>query len=217
MADKTKWKRSFFSEVEPISMLDPLGSILGAIGEGEPFVYGYDDVVLMSGHSCPTVAGAFMVTAVALKALYQDDIPVRGDVRVLCKGQPEELGYGPMSQVITFITGASGDTGFKGLGGQYSRNKKLLFSTDSEYNTFIFQRIDNLKTVKVVYDPGVLPPDDELSALAPLNIQGRASDEEKARFGELWQERVRKILLEPYKNPGLLIVKTLEDFEFPEE
>ncbi len=42
----------------------------------------YLDVVKSAGHSCPTVAGAYLATREALKRLYGDELPERGAIRV---------------------------------------------------------------------------------------------------------------------------------------
>lgn len=214
--ETTKWKQGFFKDVEPIKLKDPLSYILGAQKEGEPFVFNYTDAVLLAGHSCPAVSGAYKVTAHALKALYGNDLPTRGTIKVLIKGGPADLGYGPQAQVISFITGASGVTGFKGLGGKYGRNNKLFFDAkEPEFNTFIFQREDTGKTVRVAYNPQAIPPDARMNDVAPLVMQGIANDEEKELFHSLWQGNVRKILLEDKKYPGLFEVTELKDFKFP--
>ncbi len=216
VTDMTRWRQDFFSEVEPIRLRDPLAYVLGAQDEGEPFVFTYTDAVKLAGHSCPAVSGAYRLTAKALKALYGDELPVRGEIKVLIKGAPTQLAYGPQAQVITLITGASGESGFKGLGGRYSRFNKLLFDReDFQFSTFIFQREDTGKTVKVTYNPSVVPQEPEINELTPKVLQGTATEEEKDRFITLWQGKVRRILLEDEKYPGLFEVEELEGFEFP--
>lgn len=214
--EQTKWKQDFFDKVEPIRLSDPLAYILGAQEDGEPFVFHYTDAVMLAGHSCPAVSGAYRVTARALKALYGDEIPERGSIKVLIKGGPADLAYGPQAQVISFITGASGATGFKGLGGRWSRNNKLFFDTsDPQFNTFIFQREDTGKAVKVTYNPQAISGDPRMNDLVPMVLQGTASKEEKELFIKLWQGNVRKILLEEDKYPGLISVEELTGFSFP--
>ncbi len=212
----TIWRQGFFEEVDPIRLIEPLAYVLGAQDEGEPFVFNYTDAVLVAGHSCPAVSGAYKLTAKALKALYGRDLPVRGEIRVLIKGGPGDLAYGPQSHVISLITGASGVTGFKGLGGNYGRNNKLFFdSKDVQFNTFIFQREDNGKAVQVVYNPQALPGDMRMNDLVPLVLRGKATKEQKELFYSLWQGNVKRILLEDEKYPGLFEVKELKDFSFP--
>jgi len=214
--ETTRWKQDFFEEVEPIRLTDPLAHVLGAQEEGEPFVFNYTDAVKLAGHSCPAVSGAYRITARALKALYGDDTPVRGSIKVLVKGGPEDLAYGPQAQVISLITGASGPTGFKGLGGRWGRKNKLFFDPENpEFNTFIFQREDTGKTVKVTYNPQAISGDPRMSELSQGVIQGTASAEDKELFIKLWQGNVRKILLEEEAHPGLITVTELEGFAFP--
>ncbi len=216
--DQTIWRQDFFKEVEPIKLKDPLSYLLGSQKEGEPFVFTYGDVVRLAGHSCPAVSGAYRLTQIALKGLYPEDLPVRGEILVLIKGKPTDLAYGPQSQVISFITGASGETGFKGLGGRFSRYRKLLFDTeDFQFNAFIFQREDTKKTLKITYNPQVLPQDKTLSDLTPTVVRGMATPEEKELFISLWQENVRRILLETDRYPGLFSVEELKDFKFPDK
>jgi hypothetical protein len=217
MKDKeTKWRQRFFDEVEPIRLKDPLSYVLGSQNEGAPFVFRYTDAVKLAGHSCPAVSGAYKLTQKALKALYGSELPVRGGIRVLIKGGAEQLAYGPQSQVISLITGAAGASGYKGLGRLFSRNKKLVFdSEDFRFNTFIFQREDTGKTVKVVYNPDKVPEDPEMVRLKPLVLGGAASEEEKERFIAIWQGKVKKILLEDGLYPGLFEIEELKDFRFP--
>lgn len=217
MAKKTtKWLQTFFDEVEPITLKEPLAYVLGAQDEDDVFVFNYSDAVLVAGHSCPAVSGAYKLTAKALKALYGKETPVRGEIRVLVKGGPTDLAYGPQSHVISLITGAAGVTGFKGLGGRYGRDNKLFFdSSDVQFNTFIFQRIDTGKAVKVTYNPQALPEDGRMSEVIPYVLRGIASKEQKELFYSLWQGKVKKILLEDDKYPGLFEVEELSNFKFP--
>lgn len=214
--EKTRWKQDFFDDVEPIRLNDPLSWVLGAQEDGEPFVFHYTDAVKLAGHSCPAVSGAYKLTQKALKALYGDETPVRGGIKVLVKGGPEDLAYGPQAQVISLVTGASGATGFKGLGGRWGRNNRLFFDPkDTQFNTFIFQREDTGKAVKVTYDPQAISGDPRMNDVAPLVMQGNATPEERELFHKLWQGNVRKILLEEEDHPGLVTVEELEGFEMP--
>ena len=72
---------SFFDDVAPIEVTDPLAALLGA-AEGGRIEYHYLDAVKLAGHSCPTVAGAWLMTRTALARLYPDGSPQRGGLRV---------------------------------------------------------------------------------------------------------------------------------------
>ncbi len=192
----------FFNQVPPIKLTDPLAAVLGAVEEGEIFEYHYSDAVKLSGHSCPAVSGAFKMTELALAELYGSEIPVRGNIRVTIKGEAENGANGPISQVISFITGAAGNAGFTGLQGKFSRYELLTF--DAEHPTargltaeVEFERVDTGQKTLIRYNSGLLPQSTEMVQLIPLVISGQASKEQLHRFGDLWQERVEQVLLNP--------------------
>lgn len=214
---QSKWGQDFFDMVEPLRLKDPLAYILGSMEEGELFVFKYPDAVKLAGHSCPAISGAYKITARALSALYGNEIPVRGDIRVAVMGKATDLAYGPMSQVISLITGAAPVTGFAGLGRRFRRRDLLVFDGDHfEYNTFIFQRLDTEKTVSVTYNPDVVPEDPGLGELISLVLKGEATEEEHKAFKKAWQGKVRMILLEDNKLPGLFEVREVTDYRFPQ-
>ena len=72
---------SFFNDAPTIEMTDPLADFLGAITDGQ-ITYNYVDAVKLAGHSCPTVAGAYLMTKLALAHLYGEEAPVRGNIQV---------------------------------------------------------------------------------------------------------------------------------------
>lgn len=59
---------AFFDAVPAIFVVDPLADALGAV-EGGLIEYRYIDAVKLAGHSCPTVAGAWLMTRAALARL----------------------------------------------------------------------------------------------------------------------------------------------------
>ena len=209
---QSNWKQDFFDKAQEIKLKDPLSYVLGAMDEGELMVFKYADAAKMAGHSCAAVSGAYMITAKALKHLYGNEAPVRGDIRVTIKGKPSDLAYGPMSQVISLITGAATETGFHGLGGgKFGRYNLLTFDEENfEFNTFIFERADTGKKVKVVYNPQALPEDPRMGEVAGPTMMGSASKEVAEEFFSLWQGKVRKILLEDENYPGLFEVTEID-------
>ena len=199
--DNTQFRQDFYNKIEPIKLVDPLSFVLGATVKGEAFVYHYTDIVKYSGHSCPSVAGAYRMTQIALQELYGDKMPVRGNIKVTMRGAPDDKVNGPIAQVISFITGAAGNTGFKGLKGKFSRYNLLSFDKDNPseegiWAEAIFERTDNGKKVNVAYKVSMIPGNPEMAKLMPIISGGSATKEQMLKFGDLWQERVRKALLE---------------------
>ncbi len=208
---QTKFNKDFFDQVEPIKMKDPLAVALGAMDKDEPFIYRYEDAVKTAGHSCPAVSGAYRLTQTALKHLYGDEIPSRGDIKVTFRGGIEYKVNGPISQVVTLITGAAGESGFHGLGGgRFNRNNLLTFDANSEAPagaicSAVFDRIDNGKSVEVSYNNSMLPGNPKMGELMPLAVSGTGTDEEINEFGVLWHDRVKMVLLGDYE--GMFVIK----------
>lgn len=204
--ESTKFNKAFFDDVEPIQLVDPLAVALGAIDKGEPLVYTYGDAIKMAGHSCPAVSGAYKMTQLALKELYPDKTPVRGEIKVTFKGGIEHKVNGPISQVVSLITGAAPESGFGGLGGgRYSRKNLLTYDEKSESSpesvcSAIFERMDTGKKIEVTYSNYMLPANPKMGDLMPKAVKGVASDSELKEFGELWHERIKTILLNPPKD-----------------
>lgn len=173
-----------------ITLFDPLAEMLG-VGDGR-LEYTFDDAVRLSGHACPTVAGAFLMARHALLALYPDETPRRGGIRVTLPGPVDQGVNGPISQVFTLITGAAADNGFHGLAGQEVR--RGLLDSDPRQEGFLFRRLDTERTVQVQYDPSSIPSDPEMPPLMQRVLQGEADSAVRTRFRELWRNRVLAIL-----------------------
>ena len=206
---QTKWKQDFYAEVEPIKLKDRLAVFLGAIDENEEFVFTYEDAVKLAGHSCSAVSGAYKITQKALHALYGNETPIRGEISVRVLGSVDNGANGPISQVISLITGAAPETGFAGLGHNFIRKNKLIFDEQKEEaNAFIFTRDDNKKSVKLTYHPENVPSDEDMHAFFTKCIVGTANEKQKEKFKEMWQKRVKMVLFEEVK--GLFRVEKLD-------
>ncbi len=212
--EQTKFNKSFFDSVETIKIKDPLAIALGAMDKNEAFVFAYTDAVKFAGHSCPAVSGAYKLTQLALKSLYGNETPVRGQIRVTFKGGINQKVNGPISQVVTLITGAAGESGFKGLGGgRYNRQNLLSFDETKDADedavcTAIFERMDTGKKIEISYSNYMLPANPKMGDLMPLAVTGKGSDAEIKEFGELWHERVKAVLINPPK--GMFVLKDVK-------
>src|SRR5574340_1164708 len=97
---------AFFDAAPAITVVDPLAETLGA-AEGGVIEYRYADAVKLAGHSCPTVAGAWLMTRAALQRLYGSELPRRGEIRVDSR-EPLDAGVaGVVASVATLVTGAA--------------------------------------------------------------------------------------------------------------
>ncbi len=183
---------NFFDKIEPIVMRDPLADFLGACEEGI-IEYSYVDAVKFAGHSCPTVAGAYLMTKLALEKLYKNETPVRGEIKVDVKGALDEGVEGVIGNCAAFITGAANEGGFKGIGNKFGRNNKLHFQVDID-GDLRFTRIDTGKSVTLSYNPSSVPADPKQAFYMQKIMQKTATKEDRENFKKLWQQRVEKIL-----------------------
>ena len=181
----------FFNDIESITLRDELSNFLGTFKDGI-IEFTYLDIVKSAGHSCPTVAGAYLSTREALKKLYKDELPKRGEIRVDFKESQTDGVIGVIAQVITNITGATSDFGFKGINGKFNRTNLLFFNQniDSEIK---FTRLDSGESVEVTYNPKSIKPNPKQIELFQKAMQGVATNEELEEFGKLWQSRVEEI------------------------
>lgn len=193
---------AFFEAAPRIRVRDPLAAFLGAAREGV-LEYGYADAVRLAGHSCPTVASAFLMTRAALAALYPGELPERGGIRVELRDEAREGVTGVIANVIALLTGATVDTGFKGLGGRFDRRRLLAFEAQVEGHVR-FTRVDTGDAVTVRTRLDRVASDPRVGELMPLCVAGLASEDEQVLFQSLWQDRVRRLLTEHADDPEVI-------------
>lgn len=189
----------FFDQVPTISLHDPLAEFLGAAEDGV-LQYGYLDAVRLAGHSCPTVASAYWSTRKALAFLYPDTTPVRGAIRVEFRQRSTSGVTGVVANVVSMLTGAMSENGFKGLAGQFDRRHLLSFAVDMP-EEIRFTRLDTGAAVYVAANLQIVPGSPRVAELMASCLEHTATPAEITEFHQLWQERVRRILLEYGDDP----------------
>lgn len=199
----------FFDQVPTIRLFDPLARLLGAFEDGVIEI-GYPEVVRAAGHSCPTVAGAYLMTAKALENLYPDGLPVRGDIEVEFSQDFDEGTAGVVGSVVAQITGAAGPGGFKGIAGNFSRSNLMQFGRAIGHAAR-FTRKDTGRSVTVDINPNVVPPAPQTMPLLQKIVAQAADPEEQDEFGRLWQDRVKRILIDQRDDAGLVSVGVLHE------
>ncbi|MFA6789293.1 MAG: FmdE family protein [Arcobacteraceae bacterium] len=182
---------SFYDSIEKIKLQDKLSSFLGAFEDGI-IEFSYLDIVKCAGHSCPTVLGAYLVTLEGLKALYKDELPKRGEIKVEFKDNAKEGVAGVIANVISNITGATSTQGFKGIAGNFDRRHLMFFEADIQ-GSVKFTRKDTGESVEVLYNPSSITPDVNMPTLMQKCISKTANEPEQKEFGRLWQLRVEDI------------------------
>lgn len=190
---------AFFARVPRLRVRDPLAEFLGGAEDGI-LDYGFEDAVKLAGHSCPTVASAYALGCHALAALYPDELPERGGVRIDFAQPLEEGVTGVIANVLGLLTGAAQAGGFKGLAGRFVRRDLQHFAADIPL-ALRFTRLDTGASVDAQADLSVVPPAPEASALMGRCMRGEAGAAEQRLFGQLWQQRVERILLTHWNDP----------------
>ena len=195
---------AFFDAVAPIGVTDALAALLGA-SEGGRIDYRYLDAVKLAGHSCPTVAGAWLMTRTALARLYPDGAPQRGGLRVELRQAVDEGVAGVIASIAGLITGAASDGGFKGLAGRFGRQGLLRFGV-AMAGEIRFTRLDNGLSVELAHFPQSVPRPDGLANLMQRALAPQADAATREAFAAVWQEWVRTILIDHADDPRLIAV-----------
>ena len=198
----------FFDAVPRIRLRDPLAEFLGAF-EGGVIEYAYLDAVRLAGHSCPTVASAYWLTCLALRALYGATLPERGGVQVTFRDSRVSGVTGVIANVVSLLTGATTDTGFKGLAGRFDRRDLLAFDAEQPLD-IRFTRKDSGAAVDAMARLRDVPADPQMAPLMQRCLAGDASADEARRFRVLWQDRVRRVLLEHATDPDIFVIRHVD-------
>ncbi len=194
---------SFFTEIPPIALHDRLAQFLGA-ADGGIIEYRYVDAVKLAGHSCPTVAGAYLLTSRVLTALYPDELPERGEIHVAFREAQESGVAGVIAAVIGLITGAAGIGGFKGIAGNFTRRNLLAFESLDLSDEICFTRTDNQASISASLHLQHVEPDARMAPLLQRLLAGERDPVVADVFATLWQDRVRRILIDHFDDARLV-------------
>lgn len=183
----------FYNSVEPFILKDELSNFLGATKDGIVEI-NYLDCVKLASHSCPTVASSFVVAKVALKELFNNELPQRGNIKVEIK-EPKGAGVaGVIGNVVGYICGANDDGGFVGIGGRFNKRDLLTFGNSDVTGDIRVTRLDNSKSITLTIDTSKVPGNPKMKELMQKSLMGSATKEEQEEFQNLWQARVEYIL-----------------------
>jgi hypothetical protein len=179
----------FFYNLPTITLYDDLAQFLGVTEDGILEVT-YIDIVKSEGHSCAVIAGAYLAALKGLEALYKEDIPRRGNIKVEIKKTPTEDNAGVIGCVLSHIMGVTTNYGFGGIPtGKYNRRNTLFFGSDINCDIRI-TRLDTENSVGINYRPEkVIDPMKILKSA----IRPGAKPEDIKSFPKRFQEMVKTI------------------------
>jgi hypothetical protein len=194
----------FFDDAPPVSLREPLAAFLGASKSGI-ITYRYADAVKLAGHSCPTVAGAYLMVSKGLASLYGDELPERGGIEVHMRDGREQGTTGVTAAIATLLTGAASETGFSGIGADHRFSRRGLLRFDAPIDGLLaLRRCDTGRGVVLDLNLASAPANPEMRALFPKTVAGQADESEQAQFGMLWQDRVARMLRDHTDDPELV-------------
>lgn len=195
---------AFFANVPAIALYDPLAVFLGTSKTGV-MSYTYADAVKLAGHSCPTVAGTYLMVQHGLQYLYGNDMPERGSIEVYLRDLRDQGTTGVVASVVTLVTGAAPETGFGGIGAhrRFGRRDLLHFEVPID-GLLALRRRDTGRGVILDIDTSVVPAPREMQVLFPKAVAEQASEDELDCFATLWKARVEQMLTRHFDDPLLV-------------
>lgn len=164
-----------------IKIYEPFAQFLMAEKSMWQFEISLLDCYRFAGHACYAITGAYLVTEAAVKHLYPEtNTCERGDLSVKFGSGLFEMATGPRSNVVSYITGSWGDTGFPGLSGRFNRKNLVTYGEQNipKFSTTFF-RTSNQHEVTVHYNPSKI--------IENLNPE--------LPFPKNWREGIRQILM----------------------
>ncbi len=203
----------FYSQAPEILIIDPIAVMAGSMPEGSNMLtIKLTDVALYSGRICPSMAAGYMLTKMAMDALYPNSIPQRGQIRVSATAAATEL-----MEVTSYITGVRPFYGRGEINACDLVIDPSLKPKKRDQYVMVFQRKDTGKTVKGVYDKFKLIPEKKVKKIKKISkkiLQGTASPQEKAKNWSILNTMVAKVIM---KTPeGVLEITPMEGYQFPE-
>lgn len=143
-----------FSEFK-IKVYEPFAEFLMAEKEEYEFSISLLDVVRFSGHACPSMIGAFLISQKAVAELFPEtNTCVRGQIAIEIPTSIDQGATGPISNVFSMIFGAWEKSGFGGLQGKFKRRGLLSYNSVNIPNgTFRFHDLKTGTYVDITYDP----------------------------------------------------------------
>lgn len=198
----------YFEQIPRLRVQDPLARLFGCTEDGI-IEYGFSDAVRITGHACPTVASAYWLTLLALEHLYPRELPQRGGIKVEFRDDARSGNSGVTATVVQMLTGAAGGSGFKGLGGRFSR-AGLIRSKPDLLTQLRFTRLDSQAAVDVGANLGAMPREPLLDNLMSRVAAGKATRDDEERLGAIWRQHVRTLLLDFGRDPTVFVICPVE-------
>ncbi|OGU35305.1 MAG: hypothetical protein A2068_12270 [Ignavibacteria bacterium GWB2_35_6b] len=203
---------NILENVPSIKVIDKKAAAFGSVEEGkEPvFEISLKDIGLYFGYITPPVAESYIMTMKALKVLYPDQLPERGQIRVAAQSETDFM------LTASYITGARPYYFVKGF-----VNSDLVVDTairnDDGYAIY-FQRKDNGKTVAALFNRKLIHDNEKDYMIAALTTIRLASGLE---LKDISPEEAKKLSFDLLEltiadDRGVIVIKEIDNYVFPE-
>ncbi len=188
----TDWNTKIYEKAGVIKIKDPLAYLTGTLKDDGEFTITLDDVGKYTGHICVGAASGFLMTQKALKILYPDSIPIRGDIKVT-GSQPDDL-----FDIASYITGARNFYGRDEINEMDLVVDETLSKNPQEI-VLIFTRKDNGKSVKATFFKQKLTKNSikearEISLIKKKVLSKKGTSEDLKKVQQFIQSKVESIL-----------------------
>lgn len=142
----------FFDSIEKIVLKDELLIFLW-VNNDWLIDFSYKDIVKTAGHSCWTVAWAYLIAQKWLKELFWNENPNRGKIKVEIKKAPTDDNAWVIWCVLSNITWATTNYWFWGISTwEFNRRNTLFYNVDIESDVKLTDLI-TWKSVEINYRP----------------------------------------------------------------
>jgi hypothetical protein len=167
-----------------IVLVDPLAALLGAVDGGRLNIATW--MLSLAGHSCPTVACAWLMTGTALARLYPDGLLERGNAQRRT-AQAADLGVTGSSPASPAWSQAPQPKAASGLAGRHGRRNLLRFGVPMQ-GEIRYTRLDNGQTVELIHQPQAVPRPPGLTEQMRTALAPGADAAVRAAFAQSWQD-----------------------------
>lgn len=113
---------------------------------------------------------------------------------------------GVIAAVAGLVTGAAGPGGFKGIAGRFARDRLIQFESGTGGSLTLVRPASGRAAI-ARYRPELVPADPEMRSRLHLVLSGEGTRADQTQFAALWQDRVRRILVDFADHPELVTIK----------
>jgi formylmethanofuran dehydrogenase subunit E len=207
---QTNWLPDFYGQAGYIQIKEAEDVMVGSIAQNDALQIGLNDVAQYMGHVCPGIASGFMLTKIALKELFGNETPERGNIRIAANAAND------LVNVAVYVVGIR-------PADMLADNPDLVIDSLLKPEkpgkvVLIFQRKDNGNMVKAVCNKMKLVTPEEMKIIKTYKQKfhkGQATAEEIKTTGPKIQAIVKRAVTDTPQ--GVFNVEACDKYSFPKK